>query len=147
MSLSLYLFPLKAIIHYLVVYYLAIFTIIISFICFSVWYSTVFVCFSKVFSKAEYANLACYIICLSLEGYIFSPVTYSYLSLFPDENTDIFVASLLIWFNVSSIILSQIVMISSYILSERFFLKRKRLCNVRVASITKKEYGFAVYFL
>ena len=40
-----------------------------------------------------------------------------------------------------------IVMISFYILSKRFFLKHKGLSNARVASITKKEFGFAVQFL
>ena len=35
-------------------------------------------------------------------------------------------------------------MISFYIISKRFFLKRKGLSDARVASITKKEYGFAV---
>ena len=38
-------------------------------------------------------------------------------------------------------------MISFYVLSERFFLKRKGLSDATVASITKKEYGFAVHFL
>ena len=38
-------------------------------------------------------------------------------------------------------------MISFYILSERFFLKREGLSNARIASITKKEYGFAVHYL
>ena len=38
-------------------------------------------------------------------------------------------------------------MISFYILSKRFFLKREELSDARVASITKKEYGFAVHFL
>ena len=38
-------------------------------------------------------------------------------------------------------------MISFSIISERFFLKRKGLSDARVASITKKEYGFAVHFL
>ena len=38
-------------------------------------------------------------------------------------------------------------MISFYILSIWFFLKRKGLSDARVASITKKEYGFAVHFL
>ena len=37
-------------------------------------------------------------------------------------------------------------MISFYILSERFLLKRKGLSDARVASITKKEYGFGVIF-
>ena len=38
-------------------------------------------------------------------------------------------------------------MISFYILSEILFLKREELSDVRVVSITKKEYGFAVHFL
>ena len=36
--------------------------------------------------------------------------------------------------------------ISFYILSERFFLKHKGLSDARVVSITKK-HGFAVHFL
>ena len=38
-------------------------------------------------------------------------------------------------------------MINFRILTERFFLKRKGLSDARVASITKKEYDFAVHFL
>ena len=38
-------------------------------------------------------------------------------------------------------------MIKFYILSKRFFLKRKKLSDAKVVSITKKEYGFAVYIL
>ena len=57
-------------------------------------------------------------------------------------------ASLVIsYFSFSSLILSLIVMISFYILSKRLFLKRKGLSDVRVVSITKKEYGYAVHFL
>ena len=37
-------------------------------------------------------------------------------------------------------------MISFCIRSEKFFLKRKGLFNVRVASITEKKYGFVVNF-
>ena len=37
-------------------------------------------------------------------------------------------------------------MISFYILSKRFLLKRKGLSAPRVASVTKKEYGIAVHF-
>ena len=36
-------------------------------------------------------------------------------------------------------------MISFYILSKRFFLKREELSDAREVSITKKEYGFAVH--
>ena len=71
------------------------------------------VCFFKAFSKEEYVNLACSIICLRLEGNISPSVRYSYLSVLSDYNVDIFAASLLI-------ILSSIVMISFYIHSKRF---------------------------
>ena len=37
-------------------------------------------------------------------------------------------------------------MISFYILSERFFLKREGLSDSRVALITRKEDGFLVNF-
>ena len=93
--------------------------------------------FSKAFSKGEYANLACSIICLRLEGNTSSSVRYSYLSIFPDDNADIFAASLLVLhYNFSSLILSSIVMISFYTLSTRFSLKHKGLSDARVASIT-----------
>ena len=70
------------------------------------------------------------------------------LSIFPDDNADIFAASMLI-LNCSflSLILSSIVMISFYFLSERLFLKCKGLSDARVVSITKKEYVFEVHFL
>ena len=54
------------------------------------------VCVSKAFPKGEKGNLACYIICLSLEGNISSPAKYLFLSIFPDNNADIFAASLLL---------------------------------------------------
>ena len=38
-------------------------------------------------------------------------------------------------------------MISFYVHSKRFFLKRKELYDARVASITKKEYGSAKHVL
>ena len=55
--------------------------------CFSVY-------FSKVLPKGEYANLACFIIRLRLQGNMASPA--SYLSIWPDDNADTCVASLLI---------------------------------------------------
>ena len=33
-------------------------------------------------------------------------------------------------------------MVSSYIFSKRFFMKRQKLSHAKVLSITKKEYGF-----
>ena len=47
---------------------------------------------------------------------------------------------------VSSLILSTIAIISFHILFKRFFLKREGLSDATVASITKREYGFAVDF-
>ena len=46
-----------------------------------------------------------------------------------------------------SLILLSVVMISFYILPKRFFLKRKRLSDARVVSITKNKYAFAIHFL
>ena len=37
-------------------------------------------------------------------------------------------------------------MINFYILSTRFFPKREGLSDVRLLSITKKKYAFAVHF-
>ena len=98
-------------------------------------------CFSKAFPKGEYENLACSVIYLLLEGNISSPVRYSYLSIFPEDNADIFAASLLIlYYNFSSLMLSSIIVFSSfYILSERFFLKREASSDAAVALITKKN--------
>ena len=127
--------------------FMIIWFVIIS-ICFFPCSSFVFVCFSKAFRNGEYANLACSITLLWSVGSISSPARYSYVSIFPDDNADTFTASLLIsYYCFSSLILSSIFMISFYILSTRFFLKRKGLSDARVASIIKKEYGFAVHFL
>ena len=66
----------------------------------------------------------------------------------PDDNADFLLTSLLtIYCNFSSLILSSNVIISFYFLSKRFFLKREGLSVARVASITKKQYGFLVHFL
>ena len=69
------------------------------------------------------------------------------MSIFPDDNVDTFAASLLISYcSFSSLFIASIVVISFYILSKRFFLKREGLFDPRVASITKTDYGFAVHF-
>ena len=52
-----------------------------------------FICSLKAFPKGEYENLPFSIICLWLEDSISSPVRYSYLSIFPNDNADIFAAS------------------------------------------------------
>ena len=68
--------------------------------------------------------------------------------MFPDDNGHVFAAILLISYgHFSSLILSLIVMISFYILSERFFLKRKEVFDARVVSKTKEEYGCPVHSL
>ena len=120
----------------------------IAFIYFFPWSLFIFDCFSKFFPKREYVNLACSISLLWSEGSTPSPVRYLYLSTFPDDSTDIFASSLLIpYYSFSSLIWSSIVMIKFYIPSKRFFLKREVLPDVRVASITKNEYSFAVHFI
>ena len=80
------------------------------------------VCFSNTFPKQEYENLACSIICLWLKGNISSPVRYSYLSLFPGDNADDFIASLVTSYGgLSSLILSSVAINKFYILSKRVF--------------------------
>ena len=112
---------------------------LIAFTCFLPWSSIVFVCFSKAFTNGEYVNLDYSITLLWFEGSISLTVRNSYLSIFPDNNADIFVASMLISYcNFPSLILSSIVMIGFYI-SERLFLKRKGLSDAKVLSITKKN--------
>ena len=76
------------------------------------------------------------------------PVRYSYLSILPDNNVDIFAASPLVsYYHFSSQILSLIANFSFYILSKWLRLKFKRLSDARVVSLTKKENGFAMHFL
>ena len=66
----------------------------------------------------------------------------------PEDNADIFAASLLMSYcSFSFLTLYWLVMISFYILSEILFLKCKGLSDARVVSITKNKYGFAVNFL
>ena len=72
-----------------------------------------------------------------------SPVRCSYLSIFPDNIPHIFADSLSISYcRFPSPVLSSIILNTF----ERFCLKRKGLSDVRVAPITKKEYGFAGHF-
>ena len=93
-------------------------------------------------------NLTCSITLLWSEGSISLPVKYSYLPTFPDDNGDIFAASWLIsYYSFLLLIISSIAMINFYIVSKRFFLKRKKLSDGRVVSITKKEFGSEVEFL
>ena len=49
--------------------------------------------------------------------------------------------------NFTSLISASVAMIMFYIISKRLFLKREGLLRAGLASITKKEYGFAVHFL
>ena len=46
-----------------------------------------------------------------------------------------------------SLILSSIVMINFFILSKRFFLKRKGSSDARVATMAKEEYVFSTIFI
>ena len=96
--------------------------------------------------REEYANLACSITSFWLQVSISSSV-YFYFFISRENNADIFAAYQLISYcSLSSLILLPIAMVSFYILSERFFLKRKDLSHARVASVSKKECSFAVHF-
>ena len=114
---------------------------------FSLWSLIVLICFTNALPRGEYVNLGCSITLFWLGSSISSPGRYSYLSIFPEDNVDDFDASLSIpYCNFSSLNFSLIFVVSFYIISERFLFKRKGLSNIRVASITKKECGFAVHF-
>ena len=60
--------------------------------CFLPWSSIVFTCFSNALLSGKYINLAYFIILLWPDGNISSPVRNSNLSIFPDNNADIFAA-------------------------------------------------------
>ena len=96
--------------------------------------------FLNVLPSGEYVNLVCSVILPWWDGNIFSPVKYSYLSILPENNADVFAASLLMLYgSFLSWCLSSIVMINFYILPKRLFLKREELSDERAVSITKKE--------
>ena len=100
-----------------------------------------FYLFFKAFPKGKYVSLVSSIILLWSDYNISLSVRNSYLSFF--SGCCIFAASQLITYcNFSSLMLSSIVTISFYILSTRFFLKRKLLLDKIVVSITKQEYVF-----
>ena len=104
--------------------------------------------FAYALQRGAYVNLACSVILFWSDGNISSSVRYSYLVILPDGNANVFAASLLISYgSLLFLILSSIVMIRFYILCTVLFWKRERLSDARVASINKKEYGFAVHFL
>ena len=74
-----------------------------------------------------------YVILFSLGGDISSPVRYLCPSILPDDNTNLFAASLLVsYYSFPSLILSSTIMISLYIPSKRFSLKCKELSDARV---------------
>ena len=106
--------------------------------CFIAWSSIVFACFSNALWRGGYIKFACSIIKLLTDDNISSPPRYSYLSIIPEDNADIFVAFLLLSYcDFSSLVLWSVALISFYILSKRFFLKREELSDARVVSITK----------
>ena len=113
-------------------------------ICFSPGYSTAFVYFSKAFSNGEYVNVACFIICLW--WYFLACRIFAFIIFFPDYKANVFAASLLIsCCSFSFLILTLFVMISFYILSRRFFLKREGLSDARVASINKNLFFECIF--
>ena len=118
-----------------------------AFVCSSPWLSAVFICFSIAFLKGKWVNLACSLILLYSEGSISLPIRYSYLSIFSDNNIDIFAASLLIWHcSFSSLIFSSVIMISFHIFSKRLFLKFKGLSDARVQPLPEKNMALLCIF-
>ena len=102
-----------------------LFWFVIAAICSFPCSSIVFVCFSNVLRRGKNVSLASYIFLLWSDDNISSPVRNSYLSIFPDDQADVFAASILISYcNFSSLILLSVVVINFYIVSKRFFRKR-----------------------
>ena len=87
-----------------------------------------------LFPSGEYVNLVLSsIILLWSEGNISLPVRNSYLSSLPNDNINIFAASLLILYcSISWLIVSSTAVISFYIPSKRLFLKSEELFDVKV---------------
>ena len=70
--------------------------------------------------------------------------------MFPDENANIFAASLLISYcSFSFLVLSPILLINFNILSKTFFLKCEGLSDARVVSVIKKKRKrfFSTFFI
>ena len=86
------------------------------------WFSMAFSV--KTFHNGDYVNLVCSITLLLSEGSISLHVRYSFLSIYSNDNADIFATSLLISYrNCSSLILLSIVII----LPKKLFVKCKRI--------------------
>ena len=103
--------------------------------CFFPCSSIVFICFSNALLRGEYVNFASFVVLLWSDGNISSAVRYSYLSILPEDNANIFVASLLTSYcSFSSLILLSIVIIKFYIVSKRFFLKREESSESSISS-------------
>ena len=82
----------------------------------------VFVCFSNALPSGQYVNFACSVILLWSDGNISSPVIYSYLSILPENNADIFAAALLIsYYSFSFLVLSSTGMINFYVVLKDSF--------------------------
>ena len=108
----------------------------------------VFFCFFCVFLKEWSVNLTSSIALYRFGDNTSSRVRYSYLSILPNDNADLFVAALLMWYcNFSSLILSLMFMTTPSKPSNKFIKESRVLSDGRVVSVTKNEYGFALKFL
>ena len=119
---------------------------------FNVWnwflscFSNVFVCFSNVFPSRKEVVLAS-LLSDDVERDS-SRIRYSYFSILPQDNEHVFAATLLMSYcNLSSLILSLIVMVTLYSPYNRFLQKIKALSDGRALSVTKNKYESTVKFL
>ena len=99
-------------------------------------------CFSKAFPKGKYINWTCSTVLLWSKDNISSPVKYLYLSILP-SNAFLLISN----YSFSYLILLSTVLISFYIHSKRFFLKRKGLFDARVVLTTKQEWFGSTFFV
>ena len=97
--------------------------------------------FRKLLLENMYVNLACFII------WLWSPVEYSYLSILPEYNTNIFATYLFTYYHSFwSLIFLSIVVITFHIVPKRLCLEQKGLPAGNIVSLSKKEHGSAVHF-
>ena len=110
--------------------------------CFYLFFAFIFsrFCFSKALCKGERVKLVILYHSFLIRGlYFFACKIFIFIN-FSRQCSNIFAASLLT--SHCNFLIFNLYISRFYILSKRFFLKHKGLSEVRVASITNKEYGF-----
>ena len=117
--------------------------------CFNVFpcSSIAYTCFSNALTSWEHENLASSFSLCCCVGNISSPVRYSCLSILPEDNADIFTATLsMSYCNFSALILTSIIVTIYCTSSNRFFEKCNGSSDRGVVSMTINEYFLQYIF-